>query len=57
MVWLVGGVVPGEGKYHPEGYRICELGPDVLVGKGEVEMGKTREELRIRRTGCGFARR
>jgi hypothetical protein len=44
--------VPGEKKYFPDGYRIHELGPSELVGKGDVEMNKTREELRTRRTGC-----
>ena len=56
MVWFVGGVVPGDRKYFPEGYRICELGPDDLVGMGEVEMDKTRDELKVKRAGCGLGR-
>jgi hypothetical protein len=52
----VGGTIPGNKEYFPEGYRICELGPDALVGKGEVEMGQTRNELKIKRSGCGFTR-
>ncbi|KAI1332834.1 hypothetical protein F5Y16DRAFT_356703 [Xylariaceae sp. FL0255] len=50
---LYGGVVPGdEGtKYHPEGYKITELGPTELVGAGEQEMQRTRTQLN-RRRGC-----
>jgi hypothetical protein len=51
---LVGGVVPGEKKYIPGGYRIHELGPEELVGKGEAEMERTREGLRARKVGCSF---
>ncbi|KAF1832410.1 NAD(P)-binding protein [Decorospora gaudefroyi] len=31
-----GGMVPGNQKYCPDGYRIRELGPEELVGKGDV---------------------
>ncbi|CAN9466821.1 unnamed protein product [Alternaria alternata] len=57
LLRLIGGAVPGDEKYHPDGYRIHELGPSELVGKGDTEMGKTRGELRARRMGCVFSRR
>jgi hypothetical protein len=56
LLRLIGGIVPGEEKYFPDGYRIHELGPSELVGKGDAEMSKTREELRARRTRCVFSR-
>ncbi|KAB5558279.1 hypothetical protein GE09DRAFT_107285 [Coniochaeta sp. 2T2.1] len=31
---LFGGFVPGDGKYHPEGYLIWEVGPKGMKGKG-----------------------
>ncbi|KAI4611935.1 hypothetical protein J4E80_007386 [Alternaria sp. BMP 0032] len=56
LLRLVGGVVPGDERYHPGGYRINELGPSELVGKGDAEMRKTRDELRGKRMGCAFSR-
>ena len=56
LLRLVGGVVPGDERYHPEGYRIHELGPTELVGKGDTEMRNTRDELRAKRMGCVFSR-
>ncbi|KAF2114579.1 hypothetical protein BDV96DRAFT_647275 [Lophiotrema nucula] len=46
---IVGGAVPGDPQYCPEGYRISELGPAELKGKGEEEMDATQSELRRRR--------
>lgn len=56
LLRLVGGLVPGDERYCPEGYRIHELGPVELVGKGDDEMHDTRDELRAKRTGCVFSR-
>jgi hypothetical protein len=56
LLRLVGGVVPGDKRYHPDGYRIHELGPSELVGKGDAEMRNTREELKEKRMGCVFSR-
>lgn len=55
LLRLIGGMIPGEKRYFPDGYRIHELGPSELVGKGDVEMKKTREHLRARRKGCVFS--
>lgn len=55
LLRLVGGAIPGDKTYFPEGYRISELGPRVFVGKGEEEMERTRREVGERR-GCVFAR-
>jgi hypothetical protein len=56
LLRLVGGAVPGSPKYRPEGYRIHELGPSELVGKGTAEMEQTKKDLRARRVGCVFSR-
>ncbi|CAA9957301.1 hypothetical protein PTMSG1_00909 [Pyrenophora teres f. maculata] len=55
LLRLIGGAVPGENKYFPHGYRIHELGPSKLVGRGDNEMEKTREEIRAKRRGCAFS--
>ena len=54
---LYGGVLPGDegDTYHPQGYRLPELGPDNFLGKGEEEMEKTRAQLRMR-SGCPMFR-
>lgn len=57
LLRLVGGVVPGDEKYFPGGYRISELGPDALLGKGDEEMDRTRSNLRAKRGACGIAPR
>lgn len=42
-------------KYWPGGYRIGEIGPTRVLGKGEGEMKAGVEGLRGRRTGgCVF---
>ncbi len=49
--------LPGDegGKYWPGGYRIGEIGPRRVLGKGEGEMKVGVEGLRGRRTGgCVF---
>jgi hypothetical protein len=56
LLRLIGGAIPGDQKYLPAGYRIHELGPSELVGKGDAEMRKTSEDLRTRRMGCVFSR-
>ncbi|KAI1506412.1 hypothetical protein F5X99DRAFT_2126 [Biscogniauxia marginata] len=55
-----GGILPGDhgAEYHPDGYRIAEIGPEPLKGKGEAEMEKIRAQLRERRAmqgGCPMA--
>lgn len=55
LLRLVGGIIPGDERYCPEGYRIHELGPVELVGKGDAEMQNTRDELSAKR-GCVFSR-
>ncbi|KAF2807423.1 uncharacterized protein BDZ99DRAFT_421450 [Mytilinidion resinicola] len=52
LIWLAGGVLPGDEKYFPGGYQIGTLGPTALASKGGAEMGKTREELKAKRAGC-----
>jgi len=51
IIWLAGGIVPGDERYKPRGYRICELGPEEMVGKGEEEMERMRGKMR-RMMGC-----
>lgn len=45
------GLLPGDSgvAYHPEGYRIAELGLASMKGKGEGDMAKTRAVLREKR--------
>lgn len=55
--WTMGLPLPGDegGKYWPGGYRIGEIGPTRVLGKGEGEMKVGVEGLRGRRTGgCVF---
>lgn len=50
--------LPGDegDKYHPEGYKIPQVGPDKMSGKGEVFVKGAVEEMRRTRTGgCIFA--
>lgn len=58
FVYLSGGDVPGSkgGLYEPEGYRIEEVGPRSLKGKGKKEMKVWEEKIREERPlGCPFA--
>lgn len=60
MAWFVrlsGGDVPGSKGllYEPQGYRIEEVGPKSMKGKGEAEMKAWREKIRSERPlGCPF---
>jgi hypothetical protein len=58
FVWAFGGNLPGDkgGTFAPEGYKIEEMGPRGLQGKGLEEMRATEERLRSERPlGCPFA--
>lgn len=55
--WLSGGDLPGTkgNLYYPEGYRIEEIGPRSMEGKGRDEMRKMEEKIRTERpVGCPF---
>ncbi|KAL8712245.1 MAG: hypothetical protein Q9220_003396 [cf. Caloplaca sp. 1 TL-2023] len=54
---LLGLPVPGDegDKYHPEGYRIPDVGPKLFFGKGKEPAEATVAELRkVRTGGCPF---
>lgn len=56
--WFMGLPLPGdEGeKYSPGGYKISEMGPESLRGKGGEFVSRVAEELKTSRTGgCVFA--
>lgn len=58
FVRLNGGDVPGSKAdlYEPEGYKIEEVGPRSMKGKGEKEMKKWQEKISGERSiGCPFA--
>lgn len=59
MTGVLGGIVPsGKGgeKYHLEGYRFDEVGPEKRKGAGRKEMDEFEEKIKtIRRMGCPFA--
>ncbi len=51
--------VPGDegDKYWPKGYKIHEIGPDAMRGKGESYAKESKEKLVAERTkACPFAR-
>lgn len=55
--WLSGGDLPGSkgSLFRPEGYRLEEVGPDSMKGKGGDEMRKIEERIRLERpVGCPF---
>jgi hypothetical protein len=54
--WVIGGSYPGDGRqYKPEGYKIFEVGPKKLEGKGvEVCAGMRDRLLGSGRGGCPF---
>ena len=57
--WSMGLPVPGDGgdKYWPKGYKIPEIGPEVMRGKGEAYAKEAREQLMAERMrGCPFGR-
>lgn len=52
-----GGLLPGDegDKFRPEGYKIAEIGPDTMKGKGDAEMAVIIAQLKERRmasAGC-----
>ncbi|PSK51972.1 hypothetical protein B9Z65_3239 [Elsinoe australis] len=59
LLRLAGGKLPGDDgdNYRPEGYKIPEIGPETLKGKGSVEMEGERARLSANpRLGCPFSR-
>ena len=57
FVRLCGGDVPGSqgGLYEPEGYKIEEVGPKNMKGKGEREMQEWIEKINVERSHtCPF---
>lgn len=57
--WMMGLPVPGDegDKYWPKGYKIHEIGPDAMRGKGESYAKESKEKLVAERTkACPFAR-
>lgn len=56
--WLSGGDLPGSNGslFSPEGYKVEEVGPASMKGKGGDEMREMEEKIRAERsTGCPFA--
>lgn len=53
--WAIGGPYPDGKNYKPEGYKIFELGPQKLEGKGVEECEATRDRLMNEVRGCPFA--
>ncbi|KAF2088755.1 hypothetical protein K490DRAFT_72476 [Saccharata proteae CBS 121410] len=54
--WLAGKPYPGDKKFKPEGYRIQDVGPKSMEGKGMDDFSRTREKLLAQgRGGCPFA--
>ena len=58
LLWLTGGYIPSEKgrRFRPEGYRILDLGPVSLEGKGTVEMEAAKVTIRSMQ-GCPFYRK
>jgi len=57
--WIMGLPIPGDGgeEYWPKGYRIHEIGPRAMRGKGEQYARDSREKLVAERMrGCPFER-
>ena len=51
--------IPGDkgDKYWPNGYKIHEIGPESMRGKGETYARESKEKLVAERMkGCPFAR-
>jgi hypothetical protein len=50
---LIGGILPGDegDKYFPQGWKMNEVGPDGMQGKGTAEMAKYKQEILAMR-GC-----
>lgn len=58
LVWrAIGGTVPGDKKWHPQGYVFEEVGPNKLAGKGKDKTDEWEQRLKVQRTpGCPFRR-
>jgi hypothetical protein len=58
-LWIMGLPIPGDegSKYHPEGYKITDMGPRGMKGKGGEYMAEAVQGFETSRTGgCPFAR-
>ena len=58
MFWVLGRPLPGDAKhqYHAKGYKILEIGPERLVGKGAQLMEETKARLEGEALGtCPFS--
>ncbi|KAJ6014657.1 hypothetical protein N7540_009248 [Penicillium herquei] len=59
VLWLTGGYVPSKyhPEYRPEGYRILELGPVSLEGKGRDQMWSEKQKIekKFQTLGCLFS--
>lgn len=57
VLWLTGGYIPSKylPEYRPEGYRIADLGPVSLEGKGIDEMQGAKQKIMTRFPGCPFS--
>ena len=59
MSWIMGLPVPGDegDKYSPGGYKISDIGPKAMRGKGEDYRRATNERLvGERMKSCPFGR-
>lgn len=56
FLWFIGGAIPSKDKpeNRPEGYRIPDLGPENMEGKGTDEMNVTRSLLAEQVKRCPF---
>ncbi|KAJ9615189.1 hypothetical protein H2200_001263 [Cladophialophora chaetospira] len=56
VLWLSGGYIPSKSLagYRPEGYKIAELGPVALEGKGINEMQDAKQRIMVGFRGCPF---
>lgn len=56
LIWrAMGGLVPGDAKWHPQGYVFEEVGPAKLAGKGKDKTDEWERRLKAQRTaGCPF---
>ncbi|KAK3371144.1 hypothetical protein B0T24DRAFT_555190 [Lasiosphaeria ovina] len=57
LAHVTGGYVPGAAEFHPEGYKIADVGPKYQQGKGAAEMEANREKQRQNYAGTGPAGR
>lgn len=58
-LWMMGLPIPGDSgdKYHPGGYKIAEMGPKGMMGRGAEVVKEKAEELRaLRSGGCVFGK-